>query len=189
MIGVLDNVNMNTIDNHRRPWKPAILKMVPFFVVIAIVVFAVRPELGLGIAAISLAILSGIGLFAFIGSAVESEPEWVRKEAPLIPLDELPERVKFHGVIVKDFWQSPGDIEYMNRMLKFTPVVGKPHEVKLNDVETVRFTTGLNGKVRLDRYGVNLSVKNTGSVSFTLKDVEPWRSILLQHCSNKEASA
>jgi hypothetical protein len=155
--------------------------MVPFLCLIAIVVFFVRPDLGLGIAGAVIAVVSGIGLFVYIGLMLGSEPAWVRENAPLIPVDELPDHIKYHGVIVKDFWQSPGDIEYADAILKFTPVVGKAYNAKLSDVKSVRFTTGLNGKVRLNRFGVNLRIKNSGSIGFTLENVEPWRSILLHH--------
>lgn len=122
-----------------------------------------------------------VGFFSSPTKVISAEPDWMKEDRPIIPLEELPKSVQCYSVMAKDFWQSPGTVRFEDGTLHFQLSVGKNYSVALEDVTSVRFTQGMNGKVRVGMYGINLRVQGRRNIGFAIKEVEPWRSILLNH--------
>lgn len=135
------------------------------------------------ILSIALVFILLIPMFYGIGRTVAEEPEWMVNTEPAIPSEQLPPSASTSGIAVKGFWQSPARITYNKGSVHVNLSVGKDYSFNLEDVESVRFTRGMNGRVYLNRYGINLRMKNGGTVGIAVSDIEPWRSILTHHCT------
>lgn len=162
--------------------KGAVMIFVAMIVVSAVSGIVLENGLAAGLAFVIFIPLWLVVLMFNTGKVVNDPPDWVTDGSDLIPLEDLPSSFRVQGYAVKDLWQSPARIEFANDVVRVSPTLGKEYEIRLVDVESVRFTKGMNGRVYQMGYGINFRMKHGAPISIAAFDIEPWRSLLTHKC-------